>query len=76
MKRICLIEPSGWPVELQSCPPGLFVYGDTLGFVSEYRNQPPYIVDSGEIFWGGMKNDMDRALLKVQPCKTVWKTVL
>lgn len=74
-RRICVIEPRGWPVELQSCPPGLFMCHDELGFKSEYKNEPPYVVATGEIFVGGTSNDMDRALLLVQPCEVRWKVV-
>ena len=73
MIRMLLIEPNGWPCQLQSCPPGLFLLGETLGFKSEYNLEPPYVVESGEVFWGGTDNDMDRALLTVQPCRVVWK---
>lgn len=73
MKKSLLIEPNGWPCELQSCPAGLFLFGETLGFKSEYNLEPPYVVESGEVFWGGTNNDMDRALLIVQPCRAVWK---
>lgn len=68
-----LIEPEGWPCHLQECPPGLFMFQGALGFRSEYPIEPPYVVESGEVFWGGTRNDMDRALLTVQPCKVVIK---
>lgn len=68
--------PDGEPVRLDECPPGLFVFGKTLCFRSEYlttleaprRYQPDaYVVASGEYFWGGAKDSADRSSLMVQP---------
>lgn len=68
-------------VTLDACPPGLFMFGDTLGFKSEYRSlagdresiegagwkSDAYCVESGEYFWGGMSNWRRREALMVQP---------
>lgn len=65
------------PCTLQECPPGLFLFGDCLGFKSEYTislttptlsNWPEaFVVASGEVFWGGTQTHRDRAELIVQP---------
>lgn len=64
------------PVTLNDCPPGLFVFGGTLCFKSEYATtleNPPYYqcdaycVESGEYFWGGAKGTEARGKLMVQP---------
>lgn len=56
---------------LDECPPGLFLYGDCLGFKSEYRGESgtpdAYVVASGEFFWGGAKTREDRDGLPVIP---------
>jgi hypothetical protein len=65
----------GEPVRLDECPPGLFLFGDTLGFRSEYwtpkqtpPNQPDaYVVESGEYFWGGADTTAERSKLLVRP---------
>lgn len=63
-------------VTLSECPPGLFVYRDTLGFKSEYRStnqhtgfskSDAYVVESGEYFWGGAEHEKDRENLMVTP---------
>jgi hypothetical protein len=66
-------------VTLNQCPPGLFLYGEELGFKSEYstinsRNEvqcDAYCVDSGEYFWGGAKSASERGALLVMPMKWV-----
>jgi len=35
MKRL-VVEPSGWPCKLRECPPGHFVYEESLCFKTEY----------------------------------------
>lgn len=63
------------PVRLIDCPPGLFWFGKTLGFRSEYSSetlanpaQPDaYVVSSGEYFWGGAKTSEARSELMVTP---------
>jgi hypothetical protein len=56
---------------LCDCPPGLFRFGRTLCFKSEYGdNSGPidaYVVSSGEFFWGGAKTGSEQAELLVTP---------
>ena len=61
---------------LDDCPPGLFWFGDTLGFKSEYTTTlenprryqcDAYVVASGEYFRGGARDTAERATLIVQP---------
>lgn len=63
-------------VSLNDCPPGLFWFGQTLGFKSEYTTvlENPrryqcdaYVVESGEYFWGGAKGSEERGKLLVRP---------
>ncbi len=63
-------------VRLDECPPGLFMFGDTIGFRSEYSTVTPtnpsqpdaYVVESGEYFWGGVNGDSRaRSALMVRP---------
>jgi len=63
------------PVTLADCPPGLFHFGDCLGFKSEYRTRlashlyqtDAYVVESGEYFWGGTSDPAEREKLLVTP---------
>jgi hypothetical protein len=50
---------------LAECPPGLFRYGRTLGFKSEYGDV--YCTATGEAFWGGTTNAATRNALMVLP---------
>ncbi len=62
---------------LGECPPGLFLYGATPCFKSEYKTESmsrpgvwqsdAYVVDSGEYFWGGTNNPIEREALEVVP---------
>ena len=56
---------------LDDCPPGLFLFGNCLGFKSEYRTEggkaEAFVVASGEFFWGGAKSHDERAELLVTP---------
>lgn len=55
---------------LTKCPPGLFVFGDSIGFKTEYSdaNGPEaYCVESGEYFWGGTSDREVRRALMVRP---------
>lgn len=60
---------------LAECPPGLFLFGDCLGFKSEYRSDTgkveAFVVDSGEYFWGGAKTSEEREALMVHPVELV-----
>ena len=74
--RQLVIKPDGWPCTLAECPPGLFIFDaadyQTLGFKSEYGVDNPYIIDGGEVFWGGVNTKEARGKLPVQPCQAVW----
>lgn len=63
---------------LGECPPGLFLYKDRcLGFKSEYRTESKsrpgfwqsdaYVLETGEYFWGGTSNPVERERLIVEP---------
>ena len=70
MKRL-IIEPNGWPCFLEECPPGFFMFQDSLCFKSEYGDEQ--FCESGEMFWGGTKTKEERAKLIVQPCINKWQ---
>lgn len=60
---------------LAQCPPGLFLFGNCLGFKSEYRSDAghieAFVVASGEYFWGGAKSSEEREGLMVHPVAIV-----
>lgn len=66
MKKLTLV-PDGWPCTLEDCPPGPFLFKNTLCFKSEYRS-PKGKVDAyneaGEYFHGEGP---------VQPLKAIWE---
>lgn len=66
MKRMEII-PYGFPCHLAEAPEGLALFKDTLIMITEY-SKDSYLVESGEMFWGGVKTKEDRAELIVQPC--------
>lgn len=73
-----IIKPSGRPCRLDECGPGLFCFKTECGpgllcFKTEYGTEPPYIIESGEIFLGGAHTDEERNTLIVQPCIAVWE---
>jgi hypothetical protein len=77
MKQL-ILNPRWWECTLLECPPGHFVFKDTLCFKSEYRNAGGEIEafnEAGEYFWGGAKNITDRENLIVQPVLPEWKEV-
>ena len=52
MKQV-KINPDGWEVKIESCPPGFFMYENQLCFKTEYRQENGDIevyCDSGETF--------------------------
>lgn len=64
---------------LNECPPGLFMFNDTLGFKSEYTTTlenprryqcDAYVVESGEYFHGGARDTQERGALMVRPIRT------
>ena len=72
MLKQITIEPKGWPCKLKECEPGLFLYNNTLGFKSSYREVSgthELFLASGESFWGGTSRLEERDELIVQP---VW----
>lgn len=56
----------GGPVKLSDAPVGLFLFNGTLALKTEY-GPDCYIVESGEVFWGGTRNVTDLGALVVQP---------
>lgn len=63
-------------VRLRNLRPGLFWFGATLGFKSEYSSNEnaaargggdAYVVESGEYFWGGTSAFAERGNLLVTP---------
>ena len=66
------IVPVGFPVRLSACPPGLFLFGVTIGIKTEYMtasgNIEAFLADSGEVFMGGAGSEVERATLRVIPC--------
>lgn len=53
MKRLVL-GPVGWPCTLAECPPGLFLYNDTVGFKTDYNAMepvPPVNVPGDQLRW-------------------------
>ena len=71
MARKLIVDPNGWPCKLQECPPGHFVYGDSLCFKTEYGELEVYN-GAGEAFWGGAKTKADVGALVVQPVTHEW----
>lgn len=75
--RILVVIPDSWPCTLAECPPGLFVFEDTLGIKTEYRTDSAdievYVAESGEVFWGGVKTPELRSKLIVTPCHHEWQ---
>lgn len=70
MSNINVIKPKGDLCKLKDCPIGLFLFGDTLGFLSEYTGDI-FIVESGEAFWAGTDTPRDRYNVTVQPCEVI-----
>lgn len=64
MNELHLI-PVGWPVSIEDCPPGFFVYEGQVCFKSEYGMDGIYN-SAGEYF---CPRD-----IQVQPVKYEWKT--
>ena len=71
MKRL-ILSPKGWPCMLFECPPGFFMFHDSLCFKSEYGGDEVFC-DSGEIFWGGVSDKQERGHLVVQPVVAEWE---
>lgn len=73
------LKHKGRRCRLGACPPGLFLFVDTLVMKSEYKTRAggefgdgrymsdAYIVASGEYFHGGTKSVEERERLMVQP---------
>lgn len=59
----CIIKPNGWPVVIEDCPPGHFIYEGQLCFKSEY-NTCEVFNSAGEYF-------MPREVM-VQPVDYEW----
>lgn len=66
------IKPIGAPVAYKNCPVGLFEFQGTYAVMSEYSGRSgrqSYLLESGEMFWGGTNTKRDRDALMVQPCE-------
>lgn len=75
MKRLVL-QPIGWKCTLNECPPGLFVFDESVGFKSEYRTNDGNLeafCKNGEYFWGGASTQEQRGKNIVQPVNAVWE---
>ena len=65
------------PETLGSCPEGLFIFEGEVGMKTEYRTESQsspgvwqsdaYCVESGEYFWGGTSDPVERERLVVTP---------
>lgn len=62
---VLVIPFSGLLVRFELCPAGLFVFEDVVGFKNEY--QEAFLLESGEVFWGGTNDPIARNSLKVEP---------
>lgn len=69
MKRLEL-KPDGWPCKLSECPPGFFLFNDSVCYKSSYGDY--YVGTGGSVFWGGTTRSDDRELLIVQPLIEEW----
>jgi len=64
-------------VTLHDCPPGLFLFEQTLALKSEYKTESlsrpgswqsdAYLIESGEYFWGATSDPVAREQLLVTP---------
>lgn len=67
-------------VRLDQAPPGLFIFGDCLGFKTEYRTNEgrveAYVVASGEFFAGGTSTVAERNALMVTPVEIADQSAL
>lgn len=68
MKRI-EIKPDGWPIQIEECPPGFFMYEGQLCFKSEYKTEASNYQDM-EVFNSAGEYFMPRNVL-VQPVEVV-----
>jgi len=70
MKKLVL-NPDGWPCTLQDCPPGFFLFQDSVCYKSKYNDY--YVGTGGSMFWGGTSTKVDRDKLLVQPLLEAWE---
>lgn len=84
--RMCIV-PSGWPVGLHECPPGIFCAvgrdgpdPSCLGFKTEYHQDDgataAYVLASGETWWGGATTKEQREAQLVMPCDIMSEEVM
>jgi hypothetical protein len=74
LKKLVL-KPDGWPCLLIECPPGLFVFKDSVCMKSDYRTDKGELEafnEAGEFFWGGVETYAEREKLIVQPVTSEW----
>ena len=68
MTKRLILTPSGWPCTYEECPPGFFVFGESVGFKSEYRGSTGKIDgynEAGEFYCGPVDGI-------VQPVDPIW----
>lgn len=73
------IEPNGWVCTLKECPPGHFVFADSLCFKTEYTSSNGNIEvfnEAGEVFWGGKNLPFERDKIIVQPVIAKWEETI
>lgn len=63
MTRINLV-PHGFPVRLEDCPSGHFLFNESICFKNDYAE---FFLASGDSFWGGCDKKEDVMNLIVQP---------
>lgn len=54
MAKQLILEPAGWPCSLRECPPGLFLFENSIYFKTEYEKMEtigPVDVPGNEIRW-------------------------
>ena len=75
-KRLVMV-PCDWPVTLEECPPGHFIFdGEYIGFKSEYHNTNGQIEafnEAGESFSVGSGSETERDQFVVQPVTPRWE---
>ena len=71
-----LVRRVGRLTTLDKCPPGMFEFNGSFGFKTEYSDPhlgpEAYCVESGEVFWGGATNNLQRGSLLVQPVEVIY----
>ena len=69
MKEL-VFKPAHFKLKLKECPPGFFLFENSVGFKSEYGDD--VYCDSGERFWGGKTIREETLELVVIPLEYQW----